>query len=84
MSVMVVTLCIPMRFFCDGHLLEAQSPVTPIVTEKEAYLSGFLVGLTLVTLMTVLCGSFLSAGVVLHCPRRLQGGGAISFMPKTL
>jgi hypothetical protein len=60
-------LPISRRFFCDGHLLEAQSTVTPIVTpivtQKEAYLSGFLGNMTVVTLVTVDCAYFLRAGV---------------------
>jgi hypothetical protein len=42
--------------------------VTLIVTEQKAYLSGFFGNVTVVTLVTVKCRCFLSAGVALHSP----------------
>jgi len=36
--------------------------VTVIVTEKTAWVSGFLPKVTVVTLVTVICGCFLSGG----------------------
>jgi hypothetical protein len=39
----------------DRHFI-----VTVIVTEKTASVSGFLAGVTVVTLVTVICGCFLT------------------------
>ena len=43
--------------FGDRHVI-----VTVTVTEETPYLSGFLAGVTVMTLMTVVCGGFLDGG----------------------
>ncbi len=50
-----------------NRLLGDRHPtVTVTVTEKTAWVSGFLADVTVVTLVTVLCGYFLGARGVLH------------------
>jgi hypothetical protein len=88
MSVMVVmSVTFPHTyrgFLHDGELMgclgDRYAIVTVIVTERMAYPSGLLARVTAMTLMTVICGCFLSAGLRLDSPRRFQGGRAIPFI----
>jgi hypothetical protein len=60
-----------MRFVRDGPRQAWRNRhfiVMVSVIERMAYLSTFLPSMTVMTLMTVICGCFLKAGVALHCP----------------
>jgi hypothetical protein len=50
----------------DGHGPHHHFSVMVIVIERMAYLSVFLSSMTVMTLVTLICGGFLTAGV--HLP----------------
>jgi hypothetical protein len=67
MSVTVVTLPVFIELLRDAAYTLSRDRhviVTVTVTEETPYLSGFLAGVTVMTLMTMICGRFL-AGVPL-------------------
>jgi hypothetical protein len=55
----------------DGVYEDRHIIVMVSVIERMAYLSSFLLSMTVMTLMTVLCGSLLSAGIALPVAQRL-------------
>jgi hypothetical protein len=61
-TVIVVTLSMSTGFLRDTASPGILTTVTLIVIEESAWISGFLATMTVVTLVTVVCGRFL-AGV---------------------
>ena len=65
MTVTVVTLPVFIELLRDAAYAlprDRRFIVTVTVTEETPYLSGFLTGVTVMTLMTVLCGLILDRG----------------------
>ena len=65
MSVTVVTLPVFIELLRDAAYTLSRDRrviVTVIVTEETPYLSGFHAGVTVMTLMTVICRGFLDGG----------------------
>jgi hypothetical protein len=64
-----------MGFLRDGPYPkppDRHSIVTVTVTEKTAWMSSFLAGVTVVTLVTVFCGRFLVGASTDHQDRRQE------------
>src|SRR5918995_7366134 len=87
MSVTVVTLCHTPHIYAVSRCDDPWREVRLIAHHCHGDRHGkngldreFSCHYGAVTLVTVKCSRFLSEGVVLHCPRRFQGGRTIPFI----
>jgi hypothetical protein len=64
-----------MEFLYDGRHVGVSASGMFVVLEERAYASGFLTGITVMTIATVIYWCILGAGVALHSHGTFKEGG---------